>query len=96
MSMSDPLILWFDETGMNDILRVGGKGASLGEMYQNLSGLGVIVPNGFTVSVAAYWEFFNSQVPEGTWDQVVEIEGLEKIRERAIKSDSLIAAVACC
>ena len=58
--MSDPLILWFDETGMNDILRVGGKGASLGEMYQNLSGLGVIVPNGFTVSVAAYWEFFNS------------------------------------
>jgi pyruvate,water dikinase len=96
MLMSDPLILWFDETGMNDILRVGGKGASLGEMYQNLSGLGVIVPNGFTVSVAAYWEFFNCQVPSGTWDQVVEIEGLEKIRERAIKSDSLIAAVACC
>ena len=34
------------------------KGACLGEMYQDLSGLGVIIPNGFTVSVAAYWAFF--------------------------------------
>ena len=40
--------------------------------------------------------FFNRQFPFGTWDQVVEIDELEKIRERAIKSDSLVATVACC
>ncbi|WP_428280674.1 hypothetical protein, partial [Klebsiella pneumoniae] len=32
---------------MNDVDRVGGKNASLGEMITNLSGMGVSVPNGF-------------------------------------------------
>lgn len=42
---------------MSDVSSVGGKCASLGEMYQNLSSLGVSVPNGFATTAAAYREF---------------------------------------
>lgn len=44
---SSPLVLWYNQLGMNDVDRVGGKNASLGEMITNLSGMGVSVPNGF-------------------------------------------------
>ena len=44
----------FDEIGNADVALVGGKNASLGEMYQRLSHQGVQVPNGFAVTAAAY------------------------------------------
>ena len=43
--------------GINDIAKTGGKNASLGEMIQHLSGLGVKVPGGFATTVEAYHEF---------------------------------------
>ena len=36
--------LWFDEIGIEDVPSVGGKNASLGEMYRELSGKGIKVP----------------------------------------------------
>ena len=45
---------WFNETGIDDVPEVGGKNASLGEMYRNLTGEGVRVPNGFAVTASAY------------------------------------------
>ena len=53
----DNYILWFDELGMNDVERVGGKNASLGEMISNLAEAGVSVPNGFATTAHAYREF---------------------------------------
>lgn len=53
----DKLILWFDEIGIEDVPLVGGKNASLGEMYQKLSSKGINVPNGFAVSASAYRYF---------------------------------------
>jgi pyruvate, water dikinase len=47
----------FTELGMNDVERVGGKNASLGEMISHLSRLGVSVPAGFATTAAAYREF---------------------------------------
>jgi pyruvate,water dikinase len=47
-------VKWFKEIGIEDVLEVGGKNASLGEMYQNLTSEGVLVPNGFAVTVSAY------------------------------------------
>ena len=47
-------ILWFDQLGMHDVDRVGGKNASLGEMIGNLAPLGVRVPGGFATTAAAY------------------------------------------
>ncbi len=51
---SKKFILWFDELGIEDVPLVGGKNASLGEMYRNLSSKGVKVPNGFAVTSHAY------------------------------------------
>jgi pyruvate,water dikinase len=50
-------IIWFNELDMNDVERVGGKNASLGEMIQNLSSAGISVPNGFATTADAYWSF---------------------------------------
>jgi len=50
-------ILWFDHLGMNDVERVGGKNASLGEMISNLASVGVQVPGGFATTAEAYREF---------------------------------------
>ncbi|MGM0614276.1 MAG: phosphoenolpyruvate synthase [Pseudomonadota bacterium] len=54
-------ILWFDHLGMNDVERVGGKNASLGEMISNLSGAGVTVPGGFATTAHAYREFLSHE-----------------------------------
>ncbi len=50
-------ILWFKEIDAKDVSLVGGKNASLGEMYQHLGKLGVNVPNGFTLTTTAYRYF---------------------------------------
>ncbi|RJO58965.1 phosphoenolpyruvate synthase [Candidatus Parcubacteria bacterium] len=47
-------ILWFDEITIKDIPFVGGKNASLGEMYRELTGKGVKIPNGFAITAYAY------------------------------------------
>ncbi len=53
-------ILWFKELSMADVAYAGGKNASLGEMYQNMSSKGVRVPNGYAITAAAY-EYFLEQ-----------------------------------
>ncbi|QGT95174.1 phosphoenolpyruvate synthase [Pseudidiomarina andamanensis] len=50
-------VLWYDQLGMNDVGRVGGKNASLGEMISHLAGVGVDVPNGFATTAEAFNEF---------------------------------------
>ncbi len=47
----------FKEISMADIALVGGKNASLGEMYGSLSDLGVKVPNGFAITTDAFSRF---------------------------------------
>jgi pyruvate,water dikinase len=47
-------IRWFSELGAADVPLVGGKNASLGEMYCELGSLGVRVPNGFAITAEAY------------------------------------------
>jgi pyruvate,water dikinase len=47
-------IRWFDQVGLEDTGIVGGKNASLGEMYRELRGRGVRVPNGFATTASAY------------------------------------------
>lgn len=44
---------------MQDVDRVGGKNASLGEMISNLASAGVQVPGGFATTAAAYWDFLD-------------------------------------
>jgi pyruvate,water dikinase len=48
-------IRFFEEIGIDDVPSVGGKNASLGEMYRALTPQGVRVPNGFAITAASYW-----------------------------------------
>jgi pyruvate, water dikinase len=54
---SDVPVVWFDECGLGDVARVGGKNASLGEMRRALTPLGVRVPDGFATTADAFREF---------------------------------------
>lgn len=54
--MSD-YVIWFDQLCMQDVERVGGKNASLGEMISQLKNASVHVPNGFATTAKAYREF---------------------------------------
>jgi pyruvate,water dikinase len=51
---SSRYVRFFEEVGIDDVPLVGGKNASLGEMYSALSGEGVRVPNGFAITADAY------------------------------------------
>lgn len=52
-------VVWFDTVGMNDVARVGGKNASLGEMIGSLADSGVKVPGGFATTADAFREFLS-------------------------------------
>ncbi|MFC3415625.1 phosphoenolpyruvate synthase [Algoriphagus hitonicola] len=78
-------ILSFQELGIGDVHKVGGKNASLGEMYQKLNPLGINIPNGFAVSAEGY-RYFVSENKLGTFIQnelsqldVKEFSNLQKI-----------------
>jgi len=66
------LVRWFEDIGIEDVPVVGGKNASLGEMYRELAAQGVNVPNGFAITAQAYREF-------------VREAGLEAVISEALK-----------
>jgi len=55
------LLRFFDSITIDDVPRVGGKNASLGEMVRELSGKGVPVPNGFATTADAYRLFLGQE-----------------------------------
>lgn len=55
MSNTQRYIRFFKDIGIEDVPLVGGKNASLGEMFRELSTQGVRVPNGFAIVADAYW-----------------------------------------
>ena len=70
-----PFVLWFKDLRIKDVPKVGGKNASLGEMYSQLTKKGVNVPNGFAVTVQAYHYFLEQA---GIKDQIkVILRGLD-------------------
>ncbi len=84
-------IKWFNETGIDDVPEVGGKNASLGEMYRNLTDEGVRVPNGFAITALAYrhvldvnhaWEKLHEALDGLDPDNVKDLQARgEKARE---------------
>lgn len=63
-------ILWFDQLNNDDVQYVGGKNASLGEMYVNLTPKGIRIPNGFAVTAYAYRYFLDKA---GIKEQIKDI-----------------------
>lgn len=70
MDKSTMFILWFDQLNNDDVQYVGGKNASLGEMYVNLTSKGIKVPNGFALTAYAYRYFLDKA---GIKDQIKQI-----------------------
>ncbi|TSC67592.1 MAG: pyruvate, water dikinase [Parcubacteria group bacterium Gr01-1014_73] len=52
-------VIWFKDLGIEDVPQVGGKNAALGEMFANLTKLGINVPNGFAITARAYSDFLD-------------------------------------
>ena len=68
-------VLWFSELGISDVPIVGGKNASLGEMYQALRPEGIRIPNGFAVTATAYHAFIeDSGVASRLRDILVDLD----------------------
>jgi pyruvate,water dikinase len=86
-------IRWFEEIAIEDIPLVGGKNASLGEMYRELTSQGVKIPNGFATTTEAYWHLLESA---GLLEKLKEaLAGLDKsdvsdLAERGKRARSLI------
>ena len=57
MSKKESFILWFKDIGIEDVELVGGKNAALGEMFSQLTPLGLNIPNGFALTASAYRYF---------------------------------------
>ncbi len=57
MKKSEKLILWYREISKDDVALVGGKNASLGEMFSQLTKKGINIPDGFVLTSKAYWHF---------------------------------------
>jgi|TARA_B100001971_G_C18267438_1_gene594864 pyruvate,water dikinase len=54
MTKKTQFILWFKDLEIKDVPLVGGKNASLGEMYRNLTKKHVNIPNGFAITAYSY------------------------------------------
>ncbi len=53
-------IRWFKDVGVEDVAIVGGKNASLGEVYCELRPKGIQIPNGFAITADAYRLFLQT------------------------------------
>ncbi|MGV6816438.1 MAG: phosphoenolpyruvate synthase [Thiotrichales bacterium] len=61
---------WFESLSIDDVSLVGGKNASLGEMYQELTPKGILIPNGFAVTAEAYRYTLDKA---GAWEALHEV-----------------------
>src|SRR3989344_2652387 len=89
-------VLWFKELGIKDVPQVGGKNASLGEMYNNLLSKGVNLANGFATTSQAYFIFLEKsglslQIQNILKD--INVHDLAALQEKGKKVRQLILSV---
>ncbi|MBI4439981.1 phosphoenolpyruvate synthase [Candidatus Woesearchaeota archaeon] len=89
MDKSRRFILWFDELSIEDIPLVGGKNASLGEMYSNLRKKGVSIPNGFAITSTAYRFFIAKANLRGSIAKILSNLDTKDINGLAEKGDRI-------
>ncbi|MDD5701841.1 MAG: phosphoenolpyruvate synthase [Dehalococcoidales bacterium] len=76
MATSSQYVRWFETLNNKDVSLVGGKNASLGEMFRSLRAEGIKIPDGFATTSDAYWRF-------------MEANGLkEKVQSRLLEMES--------
>ena len=91
--MKGPFILPLSRVGLEDLPTVGGKNASLGEMIQHLEVLGVNIPNGFVITVAAYRQFIKVNKLDSVIRKIIDeidFDNIESLRRSGLKIRHLI------
>jgi len=86
-------ILWFSNISKKDVPLVGGKNASLGEMFSNLKRKGINVPDGFALTSSAYWYFLKFNKIDKKIEEIFKNfnpEDLNNLKETGKKSRELI------
>ena len=86
-------IRFFNELNIKDVPIVGGKNASLGEMYQNLTPKGVNIPNGFATTSDAYWLLLEENAIKDKISAILndlDIADTKNLQERGLKVRNLI------
>jgi len=95
MNAASDRIRWFKDIRLEDVPLVGGKTASLGELYSALSPQGVRVPNGFAVTAKAYRDALSNA---GAWEKLrALLDGVDKRRivdlaKRAAEARAIVYA----
>lgn len=93
MDKKKKLILWFNEINMKDVGLVGGKNASLGEMYRSLASRGINVPNGFAITAYAFRQFLKfNYLKKKIRDliQGVDVQDVRSLEEKGTQIRNLI------
>ncbi len=90
-------IRFFSEIGIEDVPLVGGKNASLGEMFRELTPKGIAVPNGFAITAEAYRHALETA---GAWPALKEtlagldVSDVDDLARRAARAREIVYAAA--
>jgi pyruvate, water dikinase len=93
MFQQSTYVRWFGEIRLDDVSLVGGKNASLGELYSALSVHGIRVPNGFAITAKAYRDALTAA---NAWDTLrslldqLEKSDVERLKACAAKARSIV------
>ncbi|MDD3647860.1 MAG: phosphoenolpyruvate synthase [Candidatus Dojkabacteria bacterium] len=90
---SKKFILWFDELTNKDVAFVGGKNASLGEMYQKLTKKKILIPNGFALTAYAYRYFLIQNQLDMKIQELLEGLDTRNVRNLAKKGYAIRQAI---
>ena len=81
-------ILWFSEISKEDVESCGGKGASLGEMYN----VGLPIPQGFVITAQAYKEFLQvNRIDKKIYNILANVD-ISNIKSLQLKSRAIFCA----
>jgi pyruvate,water dikinase len=95
MSEQSNFIRWFKELTIEDIPLVGGKNASLGEMYRELTPQGIPIPNGFAITAEAYRHVLDQAEAWGPLHQALDDldpDNVADLAKRARRARDIIYA----
>src|SRR5579864_933446 len=86
-------VRWFKDIRLDEVASVGGKNASLGELYSALSGQGIKVPNGFVLTAQAYRDALTKA---NAWPKLhhlldpIDKRRIGSLRKRAAEARSIV------
>ncbi len=86
-------IKFFKEISLPDVPEVGGKNASLGEMYRYLAPKGINLPNGFATTADSYYYFLDQAGIRGKIEDILEkldVKNMKDLEKSAARIRSII------